>query len=150
MPGGVGGVASRGVPLSRSWAHLRHSPADRQWPAWAECGRAALEDRSREAPIRSRIATRLSSAVHTLTPLKPRFKAGEWFNACRLAIETAFSHMDDGCVVYCVGVRSLGDAITKDQVGRVYALWLKAKPFSKYAMARRNRASDLDHQRGVP
>ena len=26
MPGGVGGVAPRGVPLSRSWVKTRHSP----------------------------------------------------------------------------------------------------------------------------
>jgi hypothetical protein len=53
-----------------------------------------------------------------LTPLKPTFKAVEWFNTCRLAIETAFRHMDGACVIYCAGVRCLGDAISKDQIGR--------------------------------
>jgi hypothetical protein len=45
-----------------------------------------------------------------------------WFNTNQLAIESAYGHIDDSCVVYRVGFSSLGDTISKDQFVRVYAL----------------------------
>ncbi|MGD0184012.1 MAG: hypothetical protein ABSC25_02045 [Roseiarcus sp.] len=48
------------------------------------------------------------------------------------AIEAACHLLDNGCDVYSIGVGSLDDSITKTEIARIYAIWVKAKfPFGK-------------------
>ena len=37
----------------------------------------------------------------------------------------------DGEDVYGIGSGSLADTITKDQISRIYAIWVRAKPRSR-------------------
>jgi hypothetical protein len=39
--------------------------------------------------------------------------------------------MDDGCDVYGIGVGSLDDAVPKEYINRIYALWAKMWPRSR-------------------
>jgi hypothetical protein len=62
----------------------------------------------------------------------------EWFTACELAIEAACVLIHDGCDVYGIGVGSLDDAVSKDHITRIYALWAKVKPRARQAIAAGN------------
>jgi hypothetical protein len=43
------------------------------------------------------------------------------------AIEAACRLIDDGCDVYGVGTVSLTDSIERDQIDRIYAMWVRVK-----------------------
>lgn len=58
----------------------------------------------------------------------------EWFTTCELAIEAACVLIHDGFDVYGIGVGSLDDAVSKDHITRIYALWAKAKPRLRQAI----------------
>ena len=46
------------------------------------------------------------------------------------AVEAACRLMDVGCDVYGIGTGPLSDSIARDQIARIYALWVRAKtPF---------------------
>jgi hypothetical protein len=54
-----------------------------------------------------------------------------WFATPEQAIEAACTFIDEGDDVYGIGTGSLDDSIKKDQVARIYAMWVKAKaPFA--------------------
>ena len=59
----------------------------------------------------------------------------EWFATSELAIETACVLIDEGCDVYGIGVGSLDDAVPKEYITRIYALWAKVWPRSRQAIA---------------
>jgi len=44
------------------------------------------------------------------------------------AIELACRLLDDGRDVWAIGTGSLTDTIAKDQIARIYEIWLRAKP----------------------
>ena len=47
-----------------------------------------------------------------------------------LAIEAACQLMDDGCDVYGMGTGPLADSIAKDEIARIYAIWVREQfPF---------------------
>jgi hypothetical protein len=45
-----------------------------------------------------------------------------------LAIEAACRLLDDGCEVYGIGTGPLTDSIGKDQIARIYEIWVRARP----------------------
>ena len=49
------------------------------------------------------------------------------------AIKTACRLLDDGSDVYAIGVGPLTDSIERDQIDRIYEMWVRARPPS-YAM----------------
>jgi hypothetical protein len=49
------------------------------------------------------------------------------------AIETACRLLDDGCEIYGMGTGSLTDSIKKNQIARIYDLWVRARPRSQQA-----------------
>jgi hypothetical protein len=54
-----------------------------------------------------------------------------WFATPEQAIEAACTFIDRGDDVYGIGTGSLDDSIKKDQIARIYAMWVKAKkPFA--------------------
>ena len=53
-----------------------------------------------------------------------------WFSTPEEAIDAACGLIDDGGDVYGIGSGSLDDSITKDQISRIYAIWVRAKPRS--------------------
>ena len=50
-----------------------------------------------------------------------------WFPTPEEAIDAACSLIHDGGDVYGIGSGSLADLITKDQISRIYAIWVRAK-----------------------
>ena len=44
------------------------------------------------------------------------------------AIEAACRLIDDGCDVYGIGTGQLTDSIERDQIARIYAIWVRANP----------------------
>jgi hypothetical protein len=47
------------------------------------------------------------------------------------AIEAACRLIDDGCDVYGIGTGPLTDSIARDEIGRIYSFWARAKrPFN--------------------
>jgi hypothetical protein len=44
------------------------------------------------------------------------------------AIETACRLLDDGWEVYGIGTGPLTDSIEKEQIARIYDLWVRARP----------------------
>jgi hypothetical protein len=44
------------------------------------------------------------------------------------AIETACRLLDGGCEVYGIGTGPLSDSIDKEQIARIYELWVRARP----------------------
>ena len=44
------------------------------------------------------------------------------------AIETACHLLDDGCDVYGIGTGPLTDSIEKEQITRIYDMWVRARP----------------------
>jgi len=44
------------------------------------------------------------------------------------AIETACHLIDDGCEVWAIGTGPLTDTIAKDQIARIYEIWVRARP----------------------
>ena len=44
------------------------------------------------------------------------------------AIELACRLLDEGCDVWGIGTGPLTDSIAKDQIARIYQIWLKARP----------------------
>jgi hypothetical protein len=44
------------------------------------------------------------------------------------AIETACRLLDDGCEVSRVGIGPLTDSIGKEEITRIYAMWVRARP----------------------
>lgn len=44
------------------------------------------------------------------------------------AIETACHLLDDGCDVYGIGTGQLTDSIGKEQITRIYDMWVRARP----------------------
>jgi hypothetical protein len=44
------------------------------------------------------------------------------------AIETACRLLDEGCDVYGVGTGPLTDSIGKDEISRIYDMWVRARP----------------------
>jgi len=42
------------------------------------------------------------------------------------AIETACHLLDDGCEVYGIGTGPLTDSIGKEQIARIYDMWVRA------------------------
>ncbi len=54
------------------------------------------------------------------------------------AIEAACCLIDDGFDVYGIGTGPLTDSITRDQIARIYALWVRARyPFGERSIQRR-------------
>jgi hypothetical protein len=48
------------------------------------------------------------------------------------AIEAACRLIDQGCDVYGIGTGPLTDSISRDQIARIYGIWVRAKgPFGK-------------------
>ena len=48
------------------------------------------------------------------------------------AIEAACQLIDDGCDVNGIGTGPLTDSITRDEIAKIYDLWVRAKfPFGK-------------------
>ncbi len=47
-----------------------------------------------------------------------------------LAIEAACHLIDGGCDVYGIGTGPLADAIGRDEIARIYAIWAREKPSS--------------------
>ena len=47
------------------------------------------------------------------------------------AIDAACGLIHDGGDVYGIGSGSLDNSITKDQISRIYAIWVRAKPRSR-------------------
>jgi hypothetical protein len=45
------------------------------------------------------------------------------------AIEAACRLLDDGCDVYGIGTGPLTDSIGRKEIARIYAMWVKAKPW---------------------
>ena len=43
------------------------------------------------------------------------------------AIKAACQLIDDGCDVYGIGCGSLTDSIGREEIGRIYAFWARAK-----------------------
>ena len=48
------------------------------------------------------------------------------------AIELACRLLDDGRDVWAIGTGSLTDTIAKDQIARIYQIWLRAKPHTRW------------------
>ncbi len=44
------------------------------------------------------------------------------------AIEKACHLLDDGCDVYAIGTGPLTDSIGKEQIARIYDMWVRARP----------------------
>ena len=44
------------------------------------------------------------------------------------AIETACRLLDGGCEVFGIGTGPLTDSIGKDQIARIYEMWVRARP----------------------
>jgi hypothetical protein len=44
------------------------------------------------------------------------------------AIEAACQLMDNACDVFGIGTGPLSDSIDRNQIGRIYAMWLRAHP----------------------
>ena len=49
------------------------------------------------------------------------------------AIETACHLLDGGCDVYGIGTGPLTDSIGKEQIARIYDMWVKARPYEPSA-----------------
>jgi hypothetical protein len=64
-----------------------------------------------------------------------------WFATPEEAIETACGLTDNGCEVFEIGLGSLDNSISKEQIARIYDIWAKYKARSKQlcADARSNR-----------
>jgi hypothetical protein len=60
---------------------------------------------------------------------KDELDHADWFSTPEEAIEIACRLIDDGCDVYGIGFGSLDDSIAKDQIARIYDLWMKVKSF---------------------
>jgi hypothetical protein len=86
---------------------------------------------------------RLLLAAINIQPLSPmpwfvRYKKSAEDQLARMrtpeqAIETACRLLDDGCEVYGIGTGALTDSIEKEQIARIYDLWVRARSRSQRA-----------------
>lgn len=60
----------------------------------------------------------------------------ERMGAPELAIETAGRLLDDGVEVLGIGVGQPGDAIGKEHIARIYAMWVRDRPCGQVASKR--------------
>jgi hypothetical protein len=83
--------------------------------------------------INTRLPTRAACAQHESVTWFVRYIKSAADYIVRMgtpeqAIETACRLLDDGCDVYGVGTGPLTDSIGKDEIARIYDMWVRARP----------------------
>jgi hypothetical protein len=61
------------------------------------------------------------------------------------AIETGCRLLDDGCDVYAIGMGPLTDSIERDQIDRIYEMWVRVRPLSRTKKQMKKSGNDGEH-----